>query len=183
MERISTSVLRLASALVLLLATGCGSPKGEAIVIFGEGESAAVQGHVEFIVEPMTGNLRPNFWKPGTLFLFRVANDRLGVEAKPGEVYRVAAPESNVSSPGGLRGSGRGAELERVGTFDVALTDEELGARYVGGSGGGASGGAWPALVMAALVVLLISGLVFLFRAWTPGRPPPASPGSAPGPD
>jgi hypothetical protein len=107
----------LAAAVVV---TACSQgPKGESVIIIGavsQDGTVSMKGRMSFALNPLSGRLEPSYWKPDTLYLFRVSTDKVGgVSAKAGEIYRV----------------GQNKDLTNVGTFDQATTDDDLVSRYV----------------------------------------------------
>lgn len=104
--------------MVVVLVACSRVPKAEQVIVVDavtEDGSVSLGGRMSFERNPATGRLEPDYWEPGTLYLFRVSTDAIGeVAAEAGEIYRVQPDQT----------------LKKVGSFDLGRSKEELVKRY-----------------------------------------------------
>jgi hypothetical protein len=115
--RIATLAGLVLGVMLATLACRARITSDQVIMVKGVTDDGFVkfEGRMTFKQNPVTGKLEPDYWKPTTLYLFRVATDKVGgISAKRGEIYRV----------------GSNKELTKAGLFDESKSDDELEKQY-----------------------------------------------------
>jgi hypothetical protein len=100
-------------AIVLAMAgiAACARPRADTVLVVGAG-GVSVHGKVEMVLDG--DHYRPNVWLPGNIVIFRVDQDLAGQKGQEGGVYRINKDKN----------------MERIGTADLKLSDEELAAKF-----------------------------------------------------
>lgn len=105
-------IMKVSTAIVsLALIAGCARPKAETVLVVGAG-SVSIHGKTEMVLAG--DHYRPNVWLPGNIVIFRVDQDLAGQKGQAGGIYRINKDKN----------------MERIGTADLKLSDEQLAAKF-----------------------------------------------------
>jgi hypothetical protein len=101
----------LAVVIVLVWIAGCTRQKADTVLVVGA-DGVSVHGKAEMVLDG--DHYRPNVWIPGNIVIFRVSEDLAGQKGEKGGIYRINKDKN----------------LERIGTADLKLSDEELASKF-----------------------------------------------------